>query len=95
MRKTYNLQMAVNVVLDKKKETSKIAVLNEKNKEYVSETLPANETRFSQSANLFVSKGQTGKVLEVSVKNRIGNDSFIETMQKALANHYKNDVIGE
>ncbi|XP_033229677.1 ester hydrolase C11orf54 homolog [Belonocnema kinseyi] len=85
--------MAVNVVLDKEKETSRVAILDENNNNYVLETLPANETRFSHKANLFVSKGKTGKVLEVHVKNRIGSESFIEIMQKALASHYNKDFI--
>lgn len=85
--------MAVNVVLDKMKETSRVAILDEKNNNYVLETLPANETRFSHTANLFVSKGKRGKVLEVHVKSRTGRESFIEIMQKALASHYNNGFI--
>ncbi|XP_033229176.1 ester hydrolase C11orf54 homolog [Belonocnema kinseyi] len=85
--------MAVNVVLDKEKETSRVAILDENNNNYVLETLPANETLFSHKANLFVSKGKTGKVLEVHLKNRIGSESFIEIMQKALARHYNKDFI--
>lgn len=58
-------------------------------------TLPPNETRFALLANLFLCEGQSGQVLKVRAKTRTGSDDFIACMQKALAEKYKNELVGE
>lgn len=60
----------------------------------IQEGLPTDETRFALLANLFLSEGKLGKVLKVHVKKRIGEDDFIASMQKALAAHFKDKLVG-
>lgn len=76
------------------KNNSRIASIDTTNGEGVLHTLPNSETRFAVLANLFVSEGKPGKVLKVHAKHRTGSDDFIASMQKAIAEHYKNDLVG-
>ena len=52
------------------------------------------ETRLALLANLFVIEGKPGKVLKVHAKRRTGNNDFIASMQKAIALHYPNNLVG-
>lgn len=45
-------------------------------------------------ANLYVCKGEPGTVIKVCVRKRTGKLDFIASMQKALASHYKNELVG-
>lgn len=72
-----------------------ISSVNKTNGNCELQNLPNNETRFALLANLFVTEGKPGKVLKVHVKKRIGNDDFIACMQKAIAQHYHNNLVGK
>ena len=51
-----------------------------------------DSTEFTLLANLFISKGEIGKTLHVSVKNRIGKQkSLVHCMQEAIKDHYGTD----
>ena len=86
----------MNVLLDSPKpsETTRISSVDKSNGTCVLQVLPANETRFALLANLFLSEGKPGKVLKVYAKKRTGKNDFIATMQKALASHYTDKLIG-
>ncbi|KAI4461190.1 hypothetical protein MML48_5g00017235 [Holotrichia oblita] len=56
--------------------------------------LPNSETRCALLANLLFSEGKTGKVIRVHAKKRIGNDDFIASIRKTLAEHYKDKIVG-
>ncbi|KAK7867107.1 hypothetical protein R5R35_005831 [Gryllus longicercus] len=56
--------------------------------------LPASETRCMILINLFCSKGQNAKVLEVKCKGRTGQDDIISCMRQAIQNKYKDKLIG-
>ncbi|XP_014475171.1 PREDICTED: ester hydrolase C11orf54 homolog [Dinoponera quadriceps] len=45
-------------------------------------------------ADLYVSEGEPGTVVKVCAKTRTGKSDFITSMQKALANHYKDKLVG-
>ena len=89
--------MIVNVVLKTPESTatSRVAILDEGEEKCLLKNLPGNETRFSYTGNLFISKGITEKAIEVYVKRRLGKDSFIDTMQKALSSRYVEKLVGE
>lgn len=72
-----------------------IASVDKTNGNCILQTLPHDETRLALLANLFVSKGKPGRVLKVYAKKRTGNDDFISCMQKTIAQHYKNNLIGK
>lgn len=46
-------------------------------------------------ANLYVCKGEPGTVIKVCAKKRTGKLDFIASMQKALENHYKDELVGK
>ncbi|XP_076234081.1 ester hydrolase C11orf54 homolog [Calliopsis andreniformis] len=71
-----------------------ISSVDKTNGKCVLQTLPNDETRFALLANLFVSEGKPGKVLKVHAKKRTGSDDFIACMQKAIAQHYKDNLVG-
>jgi hypothetical protein len=52
------------------------------------------ETRCTLMGNVFVCEGKTGKVLKVSVKERIGNDDFMKAMRNAMLEYFPNETIG-
>ncbi|XP_054168677.1 ester hydrolase C11orf54 homolog [Oppia nitens] len=43
---------------------------------------------FALLCNLFASEGQTGPVIKVSAKKRIGSNNFVSTIREILAKHY-------
>lgn len=77
------------------KNETRIASVDKSSEKCTLETLNGNETRLALLANLFLSEGKTGSVLKVHVKKRIGEDDFIACMQKALAHHYENKLVGK
>lgn len=87
----------MNVMIDspKLKNATRIASVDKSSEQCVLETLKGSETRFSLLANLFVCEGITGKVLKVHAKKRTGKKDFIATMQQALAEHYKDQLVGK
>ena len=76
------------------KNETRIASVDTKRGDCVVQTLPNKETRLALLANLFVSEGKPGQVLKVHAKKRTGGDDFIACMQKAMAQHYKNNLVG-
>ena len=76
------------------KNETRIASVDTKSGDCVLQNLPNKETRLALLANLFVSEGKPGQVLKVHAKKRTGSDDFIACMQKALAQHYKNNLVG-
>lgn len=74
---------------------TRISSVSEANGNCILQNLPNSETRFALLANLFVTEGKPGKVLKVHVKKRTGNNDFIASMQKAIAQHYPNNLVGE
>lgn len=46
-------------------------------------------------ANLYVCEGEPGTVIKVCAKKRTGKLDFIASMQKALGNHYKDELVGK
>ena len=73
---------------------TRIASVDTKSGDCVLQNLPNKETRLALLANLFVSEGKPGQVLKVHAKKRTGSDDFIACMQKALEQHYKNNLVG-
>lgn len=60
----------------------------------IQEVLPNTESRFALLANLFVSEGKPGKVIKVHTKKRKGNDDFIASIRKTLAQHFGDKLVG-
>ncbi|XP_015172505.1 PREDICTED: ester hydrolase C11orf54 homolog [Polistes dominula] len=91
-----NCELMMNLVISSSgiKNETRIASVDKSSGNCKLETLNRNETRLAILANLFVSKGETGSVLKVHVKRRTGKDDFIACMQKALAHHYKDKLVG-
>ncbi|XP_076657027.1 ester hydrolase C11orf54 homolog isoform X2 [Halictus rubicundus] len=91
-----NCELMMNLVMpnDNVKNESRIASVDKTDGKCVLQTLPDNETRLALLANLFVSEGKPGQVLKVHAKKRTGNNDFIASMQKALEQHYQNDLVG-
>lgn len=91
-----NCELMMNVAVSPSnvKNETHIALVNKANNNCTLQKLPGNETRFALLANLFVNKGETGPVLKVHARRRTGKDDFIACMQKALACHYKNELVG-
>ena len=76
------------------KNETRIASVDTKSGDCALQNLPNKETRLALLANLFVSEGKPGQVLKVHAKKRTGSDDFIACMQKAIAQHYKNNLVG-
>lgn len=91
-----NCELMMNLVVSSSeiKNETRIASVDKSSEKCTLETLNGNETRLALLANLFLSEGKTGSVLKVHVKKRIGEDDFIACMQKALAHHYENKLVG-
>ncbi|XP_076165041.1 ester hydrolase C11orf54 homolog [Ptiloglossa arizonensis] len=91
-----NCELIMNMVISSSnvKNGTHIASVDKTNGNCILQTLPHDETRLALLANLFVSKGKPGRVLKVYAKKRTGNDDFISCMQKTIAQHYKNNLIG-
>ncbi|KAK2575464.1 hypothetical protein KPH14_011195 [Odynerus spinipes] len=91
-----NCEMMMNVAISPSsiKNGTYVASVDKSDGNCILERLNGNETRFALLANLFVSKGETGLVLKVHVKRRTGKDDFIACMQKALACHYNDKLVG-
>ncbi|XP_029036643.1 ester hydrolase C11orf54 homolog [Osmia bicornis bicornis] len=91
-----NCELMMNTVISSSNVTSgtRIASVDKTNGSCVLQTLPNKETRCALLANLFVTEGKPGKVLKVHAKKRTGNDDFIACMQKAIAQHYQNNLVG-
>lgn len=91
-----NCELIMNLVNSSSNVTNgtRISSVDKTNGNCVLQTLPNEETRCALLANLFVSEGKSGKVLQVRAKKRTGNDDFIACMQKAIAQHYQNDLVG-
>ncbi|XP_003702672.1 ester hydrolase C11orf54 homolog [Megachile rotundata] len=91
-----NCELMMNVAISSSNVTNgtRISSVDKTNGNCVLQTLPNEETRCALLANLFVSEGKPGKVLQVRAKKRTGNDDFIACMQKAIAQHYQNDLVG-
>ncbi|XP_044142669.1 ester hydrolase C11orf54 homolog isoform X2 [Bufo gargarizans] len=49
---------------------------------------------FGLLSNLFATEGNPGKVIEVKVKRRTGNDNFVSCMRKSLKEHYGDKSVG-
>lgn len=91
-----NCELMMNVAISSSNVTNgtRISSVDKTNGNCVLQTLPNEETRCALLANLFVSEGKPGKVLQVRAKKRTGNDDFIACMQKAIAQHYQNNLVG-
>lgn len=91
-----NCELMMNLVISSSgiKNETRIASVDKSSGNCKLETLNDNETRLALLANLFISKGETGSVLKVHVKRRTGKDDFVACMQKALAHHYKDKLVG-
>ncbi|XP_066587383.1 ester hydrolase C11orf54 homolog [Prorops nasuta] len=90
-----NCELMMNILISSSevKNKSHIASVNKEDQCHL-QTLPNNETRLALLANLFVSEGKPGKVLKVYARKRIGQNDFIACMQKELANHYTENLVG-
>ncbi|XP_035742224.1 ester hydrolase C11orf54 homolog [Vespa mandarinia] len=91
-----NCELMMNLVISSSeiKNETRIASVDKSSEKCTLEILNGNETRLALLANLFLSQGETGSVLKVHVKKRIGEDDFVASMQKALAHHYENKLVG-
>ncbi|XP_017890089.1 ester hydrolase C11orf54 homolog [Ceratina calcarata] len=91
-----NCELMTNMVVSQSnvRNETRIASVNKTNGNCVLGTLPSSETRLALLANLFVSEGKPGKVLKVHAKKRTGNDDFIASMQKAIAQRYQDNLVG-
>ncbi|XP_076638189.1 ester hydrolase C11orf54 homolog [Colletes latitarsis] len=91
-----NCELIMNMVISSSgvKNETRISFVDQTNGHCILQTLPNNETRLALLANLFVSEGKPGPVLKVHVKKRTGSDDFIACMQKAIAQHYKHELVG-
>lgn len=56
--------------------------------------VPLSETRSALLGNIFLSEGNSGQVLKVSCKKRIGNENFISAMRLSMANYFKDQTVG-
>ncbi|XP_053311945.1 ester hydrolase C11orf54 homolog [Spea bombifrons] len=45
-------------------------------------------------SNLYACEGKPGKVIEVNVKRRTGQDNFVSCMRKSLTDHYGEKAVG-
>ncbi|CAK1582385.1 unnamed protein product [Parnassius mnemosyne] len=61
---------------------------------YLQRRLPKNETRSALLGNYLLSDGQSGKVLKVVVKKRVGKSNFITAIRDTLKEHYGDKVVG-
>ncbi|KAK1133178.1 hypothetical protein K0M31_014532 [Melipona bicolor] len=91
-----NCELIMNLIVSSSnvQNGTRISSVNTANGNCVLQTLPDNETRLALLANLFVTEGKPGKVLKVHAKTRTGNNDFIASMQKAIAQHYPNNLVG-
>lgn len=91
-----NCELMMNVAISpgNVKTGTHIASVNKTSGSCKLQTIPNEETRFALLANLFATEGKPGKVLKVHAKKRIGNDDFIACMQKAIAQHYGDNLVG-
>lgn len=90
--------MMMNVAIDKNNDVdqqTRISSVNKTTGECVLQILPKNETRFALLANLLLCEGKPGKVIKVHAKGRAGSVDFISSMQKALAAHYQDKLVGK
>ncbi|KAM8976507.1 ester hydrolase C11orf54 homolog [Pelodytes ibericus] len=53
-----------------------------------------SDDEFGLLSNLYASEGKPGKVIEVKVKKRIGEENFVSCMRKSLTDHYGQDAVG-
>ncbi|KAM4700722.1 ester hydrolase C11orf54 homolog isoform 1-T2 [Discoglossus pictus] len=53
-----------------------------------------NDNEFGLLSNLYASEGKPGKVIEVKVKKRTGEENFVSCMRKALKEHYGEKAVG-
>ncbi|KAG8451805.1 hypothetical protein GDO86_003850 [Hymenochirus boettgeri] len=54
----------------------------------------SNDNDFGLLSNLYACEGKSGKVIEVNVKQRIGQDNFVSCMRKSLHEYYGEKVVG-
>ncbi|XP_053310902.1 ester hydrolase C11orf54 homolog [Spea bombifrons] len=53
-----------------------------------------SDDEFGLLSNLYASEGKPGKVIEVKVKRRTGQDNFVSCMRKSLKEHYGDNAVG-
>jgi len=86
-----NSELIVNVNLATHVHDSKCAKVTD-NGSYIQ--FDYNSTQFGLLANLMISQGQPGKVLEVKASERTGNLNFVTCMRKAVEERFPDHVIG-
>ncbi|XP_012275100.1 ester hydrolase C11orf54 homolog [Orussus abietinus] len=94
LNKNCELMMNLSISSSIVKNQTRLASVNTVNDCCILQTVDNKETRFALLANLFVSEGIPGKVLKVHVKKRIGDKDFVASIRTALADHYKDKLIG-
>ncbi|XP_050535250.1 ester hydrolase C11orf54 homolog [Daktulosphaira vitifoliae] len=73
---------------------TRLVKVNPKNKSYILEKLPTNETRFALLANYYSSNGLKGDVLRIVCEKRIGSLDFVTSIRQALSKFYGNQAVG-
>ncbi|XP_015519105.2 ester hydrolase C11orf54 homolog [Neodiprion lecontei] len=87
------MNMSISPTESSTKNATHICMVDKGDGKCVDKTLSASETRFSLSANLFLSEGKPGKVIKVHVKKRSGSNDFIGSIRAALAARYTEQVV--
>jgi len=86
-----NSELIANANLESKKFASKTVKIDDKG-HYLMSDYPTSE--FGLMANLLISEGKPGKVLQVKVSHRTGSLNFVTCMRKALEEHVKDKSVG-
>lgn len=75
---------------------SYISYIEPSDKSFQFESIPSSQTTFPILGNLYLSKGRRGKVIQIKVKKRIGDEaSFAKMCQKVLADAFANETVGK
>ncbi|XP_046744526.1 ester hydrolase C11orf54 homolog [Diprion similis] len=87
------MNMSISPAENSTKNATHICMVDKGDGKCVDQTLSSSETRFSISANLFLSEGKPGKVIKVHAKKRTGSNDFIASIRAALAARYTEQVV--
>ncbi|XP_037944900.1 ester hydrolase C11orf54 homolog [Teleopsis dalmanni] len=87
----FNLSVAADGTVKNGSYTAKVSGPKE---ECVLERIPNDEHRCALLLNLFVCRGECGKVIKINCKKRCGSLNFIESIRLGLENKYKEKCVG-
>ncbi|XP_043218843.1 ester hydrolase C11orf54 homolog isoform X1 [Amphibalanus amphitrite] len=88
-----NSEMIPNLSITEAGRCNKSHVVSVEEGAMVQTRLPADEARSALLCNMFVSKGEPGKVFEIVCEKRTGADNFISCLRKALQARYNERTV--